>query len=148
MKIGYHVLASLISFGALSTADQLTPAHLTASMMGGVFIDLIDHGIYSYTTLHPFSVKKAIEQHARQHEKLEPKFYFFHTAEVFLLLYFLLHRYVWGNFFLVSYVIHLLMDAGRYIYFRLPTSIWLGKWSVVYMAIHTRFSSFSDKKIQ
>lgn len=132
MKIRYHLTASLLSYGGLSTATRnFNFVNLGASIFGGVAIDQIDHVVYSLVTLHPFSIRRAIEQHNKQMISLTPQFYFLHTLEAFIFSSLLFLQYSWGIFFLSAYFLHLIMDASRYIYFRLKPS-WIAKWSLTY----------------
>ena len=116
MHIKYHVVATM---GLWAINPQFESGHavwlLMMMLFSGVFIDFFDHGIYSLATVRPFSLERALEEHKKWYEKMETKFYVFHTFEFFILLGLLTHGFWWGTYFMLSYLLHLGLDAYKYI---------------------------------
>lgn len=123
--------ASLAAGGLVMAATKTwSGINLAALILGGVVIDVVDHGIYGLVTIRPLTVKNAKKVAWEKFKKLEPGFYFFHTIEIFLIASIFLSRFLWGKYFLLGYGVHLLMDGAKY---RIVWKNWkwVGWWSVI-----------------
>lgn len=131
MRLEWHVAATLVIGGAvvlLPISEKMSI--LSALLTGGVLIDIADHGLYAVVKTGSLKWKDITGLLWKKHKKMEPGFYIFHLWETYIACWFLLSKSYWGNWFLMAYTVHLVMDVVWYLR-AWKNWRWLKYWSVV-----------------
>lgn len=132
MKTHHHLLATTgLGLAVAAAGHQINEALIIGSLMGGVFIDFIDHGIYTLATVRPLRPLAIMEYHRKEYNKHQPHFYLFHTFETMAVISVIMSRFEWGGIFMINYLVHLALDAGTYMKKR-SDHYWLKKWFIIY----------------
>ena len=115
MRLETHLAATVVVGGvAMWATKEVTVANLAALFMGGVGIDLIDHGGWILAKVRPLTKENVEKVMWGKFERSEPEFYLFHTLEVSVLMGILTSWSVFGRYFMLAYGLHLLMDGISY----------------------------------
>jgi hypothetical protein len=131
MRLEWHVAASvLLGAGTMAVTHNFSIVNWLVFFLGGVGIDLVDHGLWGLVNVKPLTIANAKKVGWEKFDKMEPGFYFFHTIECFIICWLWLIRWHWGRYFMTAYGLHLFMDGVKYRY-TWRNWEWLPAWSVV-----------------
>lgn len=131
MNIGIHAIASIGTWFILhSLTHDPVAATVSASLSGGCLIDIIDHGLYSVIKIRPYTVSNIRRVMLPAYREARQHFYIFHTLEMAILLPLAVRHFRWGEYFIISYLLHLIFDAVRYMKVKRSYS-WIKGWSIM-----------------